>query len=355
MDLKDIFSKSHKKTLQKSGNVQMETNRYVENPNRPSRIAIIYQSELDYISRCILDYPNIETGGQLFGFWTATGTPIVVYAIGPGRYSKHNPTSFVQDQSYLQDVGLELHRRYRLQHIGEWHSHHQLGLAHPSGGDVDTMQYGVGKPGFPRLLLCIGNCTPERTTINAFNFHENTPGEYVNANWDVINIDSPYRNIVDVDLHHILIHPLTKTPSHGRMRTIANAFRENDSIKTHWLTEDVANVEMMKFFVSVIQSVFTDCPVKAEITKSGEPQIAIKGRDINILIPYGFPDKGPVLVNDMGQSLNLNNRSQWSAEEEPLRDTFEKWARHVFCCDSCDVYNNTPESVQAKTRIYPFQ
>lgn len=28
---------------------------------------IIYQSELDYISRCILDFKNIETGGQLFG------------------------------------------------------------------------------------------------------------------------------------------------------------------------------------------------------------------------------------------------------------------------------------------------
>lgn len=32
--------------------------------------AIVYQSELDYISRCILDYPQIETGGQLFGFYS---------------------------------------------------------------------------------------------------------------------------------------------------------------------------------------------------------------------------------------------------------------------------------------------
>jgi hypothetical protein len=42
--------------------------------------AIIYQSELDYISRCVLDYPNIETGGDLFGFWTYSGFPVIQYA-----------------------------------------------------------------------------------------------------------------------------------------------------------------------------------------------------------------------------------------------------------------------------------
>lgn len=39
--------------------------------------AIIFKSEMDFISRCILDYPSIETGGQLFGFYTETGTPVV--------------------------------------------------------------------------------------------------------------------------------------------------------------------------------------------------------------------------------------------------------------------------------------
>ena len=31
---------------------------------------LIFKSELDYISRCILDRKNIETGGQLFGYWS---------------------------------------------------------------------------------------------------------------------------------------------------------------------------------------------------------------------------------------------------------------------------------------------
>ena len=33
----------------------------------PSNKAYIYKSEMEYISRWILDYKDIETGGQLFG------------------------------------------------------------------------------------------------------------------------------------------------------------------------------------------------------------------------------------------------------------------------------------------------
>ena len=51
---------------------------------RPAPAALIYQGELDYLSRCILDRPSIETGGELFGYWTASGVPVVLYAIGPG-------------------------------------------------------------------------------------------------------------------------------------------------------------------------------------------------------------------------------------------------------------------------------
>jgi len=330
MAFKDLFNKASKRVSPENETYGVEVGRNCEDSNQPSQTAIIYQSELDYMSRCILDYPNIETGGQLFGFWTSMGTPVVAYVIGPGWRSRHNPTSFVQDQDYLQTIGRELHRHYRLQHIGEWHSHHQLGLAHPSGGDVNTMQYGVGKPGFPRLLLCIGNCTPTHTTVNAFNFHENTPGEYVHANWDIINIDSPYRRLVDDDLHRILIHPSTKKPSHGQLRTATNTIRENSTVKIHWLTEDVSNVELMKSFVSTVQSLFPDNIVKAEIIKSGEPQIAIKDANINIRLPYGFPDNGPLFVDDMGNQIEKYNGIVWDIEEEPLKTTFEKWVRKVF-------------------------
>ena len=89
--------------------------------------------------RCILDRKDIETGGQLFGYWTEDGTPVILYAIGPGPRANHQVTFFNQDVDYLVKVGNLLRNRYGLHHIGEWHSHHRLGLAKPSGHDSDNM------------------------------------------------------------------------------------------------------------------------------------------------------------------------------------------------------------------------
>lgn len=67
-------------------------------------VVYIYRSELDYLSRCILDYPAIETGGQMFGFYTDRGDFVVVYVIGPGPRANHQITFFNQDKEYLLKV-----------------------------------------------------------------------------------------------------------------------------------------------------------------------------------------------------------------------------------------------------------
>jgi hypothetical protein len=41
--------------------------------------------------------------------------------------------------------------------IGEWHSHWQLGLPHPSGGDCSTVVGAMQDYDRPQFLLCIGN------------------------------------------------------------------------------------------------------------------------------------------------------------------------------------------------------
>lgn len=299
---------------------------------RPSSLAIIYKSELNFLSRYILDYPDIETGGELFGYWTGTGTPVVCFVIGPGKAAQHHRTSFVQDWDYLQKVGHALHKRYRLQHIGEWHSHHQLGLAHPSRGDVDTMSYGVGKPGFPRMLLCIGNCTRTTSTANAFNFHENTPREYVQATWDVVDMESPYRRILDMDLQHLISPPMTFQASHGQMPPGPKLILNNSTIGAHWLTECPENVQTMKEFVQMVRSMFPDSAIKTEVLESGEPRIAIKGLDSCIKFPYGFPAKGPLLMDEAGNNLLDICQDEWEIGEEALTSSFGRWlaARHAL-------------------------
>ena len=164
---------------------------------QPSDYAIIYRSELEFVHRCIMDYPNIETGGQMFGYWTDNGIPVVLYAIGPGPQANHEVTFFNQDIPYLQSVGNILIHKYGLQHIGEWHSHHQLGLARPSGHDASTMATSIEEKGLNRFLLCIGNIRHREPTINPFNFVAGYGTDYKAAEWIVKELDSPFRHVVD--------------------------------------------------------------------------------------------------------------------------------------------------------------
>lgn len=172
---------------------------------------IAYQSELDYISRCILDCPNIETGGQLFGFYASKGTPVVCYAIGAGLHANHQITFFNQDIDYLQTVGTILNQEYGLQHIGEWHSHHRLGLDHPSGHDAQTMHHSIDALHLGQFLLCIGTTDGRSANINAYTFRENDP-YYYPSKWHVKAALSPYRQVIDERLKDLLVHPITIEP-----------------------------------------------------------------------------------------------------------------------------------------------
>ena len=309
---------------------------FVLEEQKPSSHAIIYRSELDVISRFILDFPNLETGGQLFGYWTSTGTPVVLYAIGPGVGSRHHHTSFFQDMGYLRAVGTEIHNRYRLQHIGEWHSHHQMSLSYPSEGDVRTMRHAVSVPGFPRMLLCIGNCTPTETTLNAFNFHQSTSGHYLQAQWDIVEADSPYRQLIDQDLGSVLVHPYTLKASCSPSLSP----KQGRSIPSgHWLTEKVENVEVMKAFLEEAKTLSSVSDVKMMMLDSGEPAIQLDINDVKcqILFPFGFPEKSPSFrlpkVSEEGlsdgdyeqQDMNV----EWEYPQSTLKEAFSHWLTAV--------------------------
>lgn len=81
-------------------------------------------------------------------------------------------------------------------HIGEWHSHHTLGLDRPSGHDANTMQKSINRHHLNRFLLCIGNCRGNQYSIKPYNFIENS-SEYSNAEWEIKGTISPYRSQID--------------------------------------------------------------------------------------------------------------------------------------------------------------
>lgn len=179
-------------------------------PVQVSERAEIYRSELEYILRCILERPEIETGGELFGFWKDDGTPVVTYVIGPGPKANHEYAFFNQDIAYLSEVGSVLTGKFGLEHIGEWHSHHSLGLAHPSGHDASTIAHGMAAHRRNRFLLCIGTCSDRSARLGGFAFLSMEGEEFSHVDWHVFGVESPYRRAIDgdVDLAGILVHPL---------------------------------------------------------------------------------------------------------------------------------------------------
>lgn len=163
--------------------------------------ALIYQEELDHIAGWVEEYPNLETGGDLFGFWTHSGSPVIQFVLGPGQKSRHNLASFYQDKEHLIQAGEFLRSKHGLQHIGEWHSHHQMGLAQPSGGDEQTVFNALRQYNFPKFLLCIANLRPATETwklnqyivnVGCFLF-ESSYSRYKAGSWVILPDKSPIR------------------------------------------------------------------------------------------------------------------------------------------------------------------
>lgn len=158
--------------------------------------AAIYRSEFEHVLKEVAASPDIETGGELFGFYRDDGTPVVCYAIGPGPRANHQRAFFNQDLDYLEKAGQVLCGHYGLEHIGEWHSHHRLGLARPSGHDAETVANGVRSRGRRRFILCVGNIVKNRAMLGGFAFTGASGVTYTPVEWRVIDMVSPYRSVV---------------------------------------------------------------------------------------------------------------------------------------------------------------
>lgn len=265
----------------------------------PSDAVVVFQSELDYLSRCILDYPNIETGGQLFGYWTSTGVPVVLYVLGPGENANHQYAFFNQDPDYLERVGGWLVRDFGLQHIGEWHSHHQLGLARPSIHDTHTFLECIRSYDLPRFLMCIGNCAEKTSTINAFNYVAGSSC-YQEAHWDVMPLESPFRKEIDRRLEGYLLHPQTRHAVLEGMK-----YRRSRGVsypQGYWMNDTNNNMEL-KQILEFLQSKLKGLQCSVILDEQGLVHIQSKDKKQNVLqdvlFPMGFPVKFPIVTNEI--------------------------------------------------------
>lgn len=269
--------------------------------------AFIYRDVFDYISRCILDYPNIETGGQLFGFYTQEGYPVVVYAIGPGPHANHQTAFFNQDVDYLMKVYKLLHSKYGLCYIGEWHSHHRLGLAKPSGYDGSTVVGGMQKNNFNDFLLCIGNLDKEgRSSLNAFTFSKCDGYSYRPTPWKVIEIESPYRVMIDYDpeLVGILCHPRIQNARHGENFLVAEHSEKLNYRDGYWFS-DKPNRRVLKAIIDYLANLDRRCVVTPKIDESGIVRLDVQRNRENLMIVFGegFPQEAPMVMFSDGSTM----------------------------------------------------
>ena len=123
---------------------------------------VIYENDYKQLCSWVLKKTNIETGGDLFGLWADKHTAVIQFVVGPGQGCRRTSVSFYQDINYLEKVGSYLTQKEGVCHIGEWHSHHQLGLARPSGGDENTVWNNMPTYNLKRFVIFIANIERSR-------------------------------------------------------------------------------------------------------------------------------------------------------------------------------------------------
>jgi len=262
--------------------------------------AIIYKSELDYISRCVLDYPNIETGGDLFGFWTHSGFPVIQYVIGPGQHANHQISFFNQDANYLYEIGNKLRETHGLQHIGEWHSHHKLGLAEPSSHDISTVCKAISIYNLSNFFLVITNILVNSTSINGFMFNKEMGRDFDYAGWVILEGSSPIRLDFDSKYLNFTYQPKTKYSSiFDISKTTLNnlEFLKPEYSSEYWLSEK-SNHLILKSLIKTIGRYVNDIEVfQRNDDKTIYLEFNKNEKKYTAIFPIDFPKNNLILID----------------------------------------------------------
>lgn len=267
------------------------------------------QEEMDILSRYILDYKDIETGGQLFGYWTFDGKPVVLFVLGPGPQAGHYGSFFMQDLDYLRTCARILKEKYGLDHVGEWHSHHQLGLDHPSGHDARNISTNMRSLGYKKFLLCIATCNSFQSSINAFMFDSNK-SQYEQIPWYIKAIESPYRGIIN---SNTFILPTTKSPNMVGLYTkgISAGHEMIEYEKSYWLTQK-GNSKILKSIIDKLKYLHPQHDFVPTLDESNEVHIEIYQNDFlleDIHFPSAFPLEPPRISDPYGRVTC--NQAMW--------------------------------------------
>ena len=167
---------------------------------------VIYEKDYKELCAWVLRKPHIETGGDLFGLWANKYSAVIQLVLGPGKDCRRTSTSFYQDVNYLEKVGMHLTQKEGICHIGEWHSHHQLGLARPSRGDENTVWNNMPTYNLTRFVIFIANINHSgqsySVNVGCFLFEIDSDGKQLPVlpgKFKMLNQESPFYGKYEVN------------------------------------------------------------------------------------------------------------------------------------------------------------
>lgn len=257
--------------------------------------ATIYKQDLEYISKCILDFPDIETGGDFFGFWNNLGLPVILYVTGPGKNCYRHSTFFKQDLDFLIDVGNSVYSLFGLQHIGSWHSHHKLSLAVPSYHDCNTMANAISNNNLDKFFMILGNITDNRgTTVNGFLFDKFNKTNYLETEWEVLTSKNVIGDSINKELEkHLVYIPKTKKPLLEDLKIVKGKQNKifNLDFEPHtWLASKKGKEELKEIY-NWFNMRFSD----AKMFISNSKDLELKAENILIQFNNDFPNTYPII------------------------------------------------------------
>ena len=301
-----------------------DKNNYLDAHNDNDGKIIIYKSELDYLSKCILESPQIETGGNLFGLWTTFGIPFIQYVVGPGKNAEHHHAHFRQDFDFLDKNADFLVKEHALHHIGTWHSHHSLDLDHPSNGDTHSTLSGMRECHLKSFILLIGNYRHGKSTVNAFRYYDD--GSCIRLKWVILDGESPVRHIYDK------IHPAVVYVPKGEPCMMAleqTSLTGNNKVSTqvpafdadYWLSIK-ENKKEFAIIVKYLKTIFENVNVFQLDSSTVEVKM-IDAKDVyKFVFDKTFPSSPPKLLVQRKNEIKFKSMPNWNIEGKSISEAF---------------------------------
>jgi len=159
---------------------------------------MVYEGELRFLTYWAKASPGKETGGDLFGNWSHAGNPVTPLVLGPGPAARCEVAQFHQDKVFLQRAVQRVASTAGLQHIGQWHSHHRLGLSEPSSHDCQTVRKAFECHPIERFLLLIVTLDEDRVVLHPRLF-EKRRKQSIPLSCVILPGNSPYHSFLSPD------------------------------------------------------------------------------------------------------------------------------------------------------------